>query len=429
MAKIIEKTFFALEILSDNPDTEALCELYWEISESPIDPDWPEFANNLATISKISGVPTKKIESIVKDASILQVNLWKCKECTKPYRVASRKDIQDLSKKKMASISKSAIYLCSECGVKEAERQKLEKEKQEQEKHILIHNFFAQRGVGSVSTNNLSLRQMIDFVSVIQAGGSENLQKILPFEIWEQKLSPSKEYSMKMITTLLDDSLIRVHPETAIDSVTNIDPNSGAFSYYPDKVTWLPATSSLSPDSPNALIQEILKILASPWTDNTWADEAYGLWLEIAVEECKEFLIFQLKGHHFEFSPGDKTMDYLTYALKNFSVAQVFNLIWGSVQSGAALYQRGGISRKQAANTAVATIQSKAERYIANQWDPKPFERNYSLPESILSRLFYSVVLGLGDAGIKEKISMDTINKHLAVSSAGSSKSNGNEEH
>jgi hypothetical protein len=83
------------------------------------------------------------------------------------------------------------------------------------------------------------------------------------------------------------------------------------------------------------------------------------------------------------------------------------------VQSAAALYQKGGISRKQAANTAVAGIQSKAERYIANQWDPKPFERNYSLPESVVARLFYSVVLGLGDAGIKERITIDLIEKHL----------------
>lgn len=412
-----ENPYFTVEIFSSNPDIKALCDLYWELSTSSIDSDWPEFAHSLSAISKLSGIPTKKVERTASDYSAIQIHLWKCKGCEKTYVATSRKLIEDLSTGKKVSIANSATYLCGDCEKKEAEKKRLEKETQDQEKRILIRDFFGQMGPKTALASNLTLRQMVYFVSVMQAGGSENLQKIVPLDLWEQKLSPSKEHALKIISTIFDDRLIWAHPETTIDSVTAIDPNAGTFSYYPEKVTWQPSTSSQSPNIPGSLMQEILDILAVPWTNETWVNEAYELWFEIALEECKEFLVFQLNEHHFEFNPGEKTTEYLTYALKNFAVSKVFNLIWGSVQSAAALYQKGGISRKQAANTAVSAIQSKTERYIANQWDPKPFERNYSLPESIVARLFYSVVLGLGDIAIKEKISLEIIEKCLSNSS------------
>lgn len=412
-----ENPSFTVEIFSSNPDIKALCDLYWELSASPIDSDWPEFAHSLSAISKLSGIPTKKVERTASDYSAIQIHLWKCKGCEKTYVATSRKLIEDLSTGKKVSIANSATYLCGDCEKKEAEKKRLEKETQDQEKRVLIQDFFGRMGPKTALASNLTLRQMVYFIGLLQAGGSENLQKIVPFELWEQKLSPSKEHALKIISTIFDDGLIWVHPETTIDSVTDIDQNTGTFSYYPAKVTWQPSTSIQAANTPGQLMQEILDILALPWTNETWANDAYELWFEIALEECKEFLVFQLTEHHFEFNPGEKTTEYLTYALKNFSVSKVFNLIWGSVQSAAALYQKGGISRKQAANTAVAAIQSKAERYIANQWDPKPFERNYSLPESIMARLFYSVILGLGDMGIKEKISLETIEKRLSGSS------------
>lgn len=409
-----ENPYFIVEISSSNPEIKALCDLYWDLSEAPKDLEWPEFANSLSAISKIFGMPTKKVERTANEYSIILVHQWKCRECEKSYKATSRKDIQDLSTSKKASIARPATYLCVDCAKKEAENKRFEKEKQDQEKRTLVQDYFGRLGPKTAQANKLTLRQMVYFVSVLQAGGTENLQKIAPFELWEQKLSPGNEYSLRMLTTSLDDGLIWIHPETDIDSVTNINPANGTFSYYATKATWQPSTSSQASTLPGSLMQEILDILAQPWTNVSWAKEAYELWFEIAIEECKEYLIFQLNEHHFEFNPGEKTTEYLTYALKNFSVSKVFNLIWGSVQSAAALYQKGGISRKQAANTAVAAIQSKAERYIANQWDPKPFERNYSLQVTVVARLLYSVVLGLGDLGIKEKINMEVIKKRLA---------------
>lgn len=52
----------------------------------------------------------------------------------------------------------------------------------------------------------------------------------------------------------------------------------------------------------------------------------------------------------------EKTSQYLEYALEHYSTAQVFNTIWRAAKM-AAYYQREDISKRQAANAAVASTQ------------------------------------------------------------------------
>lgn len=39
------------------------------------------------------------------------------------------------------------------------------------------------------------------------------------------------------------------------------------------------------------------------------------------------------------------------------------------------------------------------ERALANEWEVKPFGRNYNLPQSSLSRVIFNMILGTDDGG------------------------------
>ena len=51
----------------------------------------------------------------------------------------------------------------------------------------------------------------------------------------------------------------------------------------------------------------VYKILNPSYYTQKNSECAYQLWVEIAVEECIEYLIYQLKKVDMNFSPGEKT--------------------------------------------------------------------------------------------------------------------------
>jgi hypothetical protein len=113
--------------------------------------------------------------------------------------------------------------------------------------------------------------------------------------------------------------------------------------------------------------------------------------------------------HLFEFTPGEKTTQYLEFALQHFSTGQVYNIIWRAVKDAAAFYMRGDVSKKHAANVAVSAIQRSAERAIAENWDLKPYRRNYKTTQSIVSEVFYNFASMLGDAGFETAPNIESI--------------------
>lgn len=83
-------------------------------------------------------------------------------------------------------------------------------------------------------------------------------------------------------------------------------------------------------------------------------------------EEALEYLGFQMRQRRFDFTPSEKTVDLLTGLLEEFSLGQVFRMIWSGAVGAADYYQRGDVSRPQAANSAVTRIRTYAERARAN---------------------------------------------------------------
>lgn len=108
------------------------------------------------------------------------------------------------------------------------------------------------------------------------------------------------------------------------------------------------------------------EILNPSYYSADYADEALELWKEIAVAECIEYLQYQLDKVNFEFTPGEKTYKTFEIILNDFSVSQIYGIIWRSVADASKLYLEKGISKKHAANSVIGACERYAERAKIN---------------------------------------------------------------
>ncbi|MDA3807418.1 MAG: hypothetical protein PF440_05810 [Thiomicrorhabdus sp.] len=113
---------------------------------------------------------------------------------------------------------------------------------------------------------------------------------------------------------------------------------------------------------------------------------------EVMLQSCLEFLIMLVEEHNLTFSPGEKTETLFRELSESFSISEIMNFIYSAVKNAAAYYMKGNVSKKQAANSIVGSIQRRAENTIQENWEVKKFRRNYDLPQSTLERVLYTKV-------------------------------------
>jgi hypothetical protein len=105
-----------------------------------------------------------------------------------------------------------------------------------------------------------------------------------------------------------------------------------------------------------------------------------------------------MTAHKFSFNPGDKTYFVSNGVLEDYSIAQVYYFIWSATTNAAAYQVREGIQRVHAANVVIGSIQKKAERALAEGWQPKAYRRDFRCPQSVVSSVLFNLVLQIGEA-------------------------------
>lgn len=397
-----------IEILTDNKDLSTACELYWELNEEL------EFVYKVAEISSLVGIDKNSLLKQIKTGCRAIEQSWKCENCDTQYVFSSRSNFIDSRK----LIGKAVTFVCGKCqnakDLEESEKRQhqkdIEQKAHEEAKKELRKNIkeaYDLENRTSLDVKDLSLTDLVYLFSLLRAGAYEDLSKIMPAVMFEQDLTPSKDFTSEILSYLHNKQLIYVHPNSDIDAF--VEGNYQRF--YTWHVSYAPPIVSSNLNDEKSLFHAILSRINGEWEEG-WSFEAYQLWKRVALEESKEYLLFVLNEHHFEFSPGAKTIQYLEYALESFSTGQVFNTLWRSAKDAAAYYQRGNISKKQAANSAISSIQRTSERAIAEKWDIKSFRRNFKCPQTIISEVLYNSVLKLGEDGFNLSPNLEVIKNH-----------------
>ncbi len=255
-----------------------------------------------------------------------------------------------------------------------------------------------------INVQDLPFEVAIYLVSVIRAGANENYSAIRPLELFETRLSPQEKYDYDIVRMLFNAGQLFVHPDSPPEAFTPLV-DGQIDRIYIGKVMWLwrPTVSDAQRKEPWRLAAEIESMFREGNWPKRWreAGEHIEVWRKIALNECFAYLQHSLEQHQMTFQPGDKTTQTFLSLLNDFSVGQMWSFIWRAAKDAAAYYQRGGISKQQAANSVIGSIQRQGERALAENWEVPNYRRIPQLPVSMVSQVLFVTALKIGDNWIE----------------------------
>ena len=285
---------------------------------------------------------------------------------------------------------------CASCVRKERQ---LEEDRRQQIEALYSH------GSNRVNFTELSFEQKAFLGALCRALLKEDLSEIKPYIGSNTILAPTDKLCREIYETLIQSGVITVSPSSPL---TAFGPANGNFPNVYDVLQVTYRLNLADDTNKGELFDEILN---PTYYCVSYEDEALKLWKKIAVSECLEYLELQLKKVGFPFNPGEKTYKMFDILLDDFSVSQIYGIIWRAVADASKLYleRERGMTRKHAANTVIGTCERYAARAKANGWTLNEYNRPLELPQSELSSFYYNRVLGIGDKGFKKPPTAQTL--------------------
>lgn len=376
-----------VELLTGSKSLIGLCTKYWQIDHGNT------FKYTVAQISSEFDVPKNQILNVVKENCIAILENDVCVNCGAPRALKSRNDF--IERKRYYSSS----WKCSEC----TEAEKLEAETLKENEVNLIYNelndALIQLKEDGIYIEHMSFEDAIYMLSLLRVGGSEDLSYICPHEKITDLLSPTSELDFEIIDHLYKNNLIGIHPGSSSEAVIF---DCGKFTkFYPLKVHWTLPLKKDGP-SPSKFVENLENLIKSDEWPEAWYVDSEKLHRVVAFHECIQYLKIVVEDHGFSLKVGEKTKLVIYDTLNSFSVAQVYNFIWKAARDAAAFYVREGTSKAHAANIIPGAIQRTADRAIAENWDVKPFNRDFRAPQSMVSEVLFNAALKIGEDGFKK---------------------------
>lgn len=253
--------------------------------------------------------------------------------------------------------------------------------------------------VDKVGYDNLSATAKIFLSALLHAGLNERATKISGPKIAESKLSPTSEFDKNIVKRLSEENAILVDPDSPIEAFSADEFPKYYYIYDVNYLINIDTDSIEISDLEYPDRDEIIK----------HKEECLELWKQLALYECLEYLVGQMKKAKFEFNPQEKTKLVINHLIEEYSIGQIRNLIYGSVNNAAAWYQKSNVSRNHAANSVITTLNNRGDKAKVENWHLKPYQRSYGTKTSQLSMVLFDGILQLGNRGYEEVPSIDLI--------------------
>lgn len=328
----------------------------------------------------------------------------KCKHCNVPMTVRGR---LTLGNGQIMSAGKYRCQVCSheyghwiECHCDECTRSF---------QNVLDADIAQKSANAKSNTDYLSAAVNIKLIlaAILRSGQDEHdITLIHPdFLGMNTKLAPSSDMAENIIATLIRSGWLRFDEKNPENCFTIEDKAIASYKVFKMRYR-LNVTNEFS------LFSQML----SPDFSNANEFDLFLMhvqWRDIAIEECLEYLEYQLEQYNLNGTVGQKTEHVIWEALKHFSTSQVFNFIWGSVKDAAAYYQKDRITKQHAVNSIPNKIQKRFENALAEDYDIKPFGRDYNLPQSKIADVLYDKALKIGNRGFTSVIPIEAFDEKL----------------
>lgn len=134
------------------------------------------------------------------------------------------------------------------------------------------------------------------------------------------------------------------------------------------------------------------------------------IWKEIGIYYCNAYLHLQFIENNLEnmwndtdslFNSGDKTNNTFKNLLDQFSIGQIYNLIWRAVRDAIVYKNREHLSIKYTRNVAIHNINYKAAKVIDNQSELENFNPTYKIENDAISSVFFDQILKSREKGFE----------------------------
>lgn len=327
-----------------------------------------------------------------------------CPVCNEPmYKERDSKSSYSWNKKKpFCAICGHTDEIICKCNYCIAEREKVRKLNEErkvrilQEKREKIKKVY-DLNIVPVNYSELNFREKVFLGALLRTSLSEDMEVILPLNDAERELAPTIGYIKEILSYLIGRGVISVDSNSSIDAF--LDSNEEKDIEFPNVyyITMVKYRINIVGDED---IKNILSKIINPKSfSDADKEDALNIWKEIALEECIEYFEYQMKSVRFDFNIGEKTIAIFKDLLENFSVSQIYGIIYKSVANATKYYQESSVSKKQAANSVIGGCQRYSERAMINNWELAKYSRIKELPQSMISEFFFDRVIGVGSLG------------------------------
>ncbi|MBS4974907.1 MAG: hypothetical protein KHZ55_12230 [Clostridium celatum] len=327
-----------------------------------------------------------------------------CPVCNEPmYKERDSKSSYSWNKKKpFCAICGHTDEIICKCNYCIAEREKVRKLNEErkvrilQEKREKIKKVY-DLNIVPVNYSELNFREKVFLGALLRTSLSEDMEVILPLNDAERELAPTIGYIKEILSYLIGRGVVSVDSNSSIDAF--LDSNEEKDIEFPNVyyITMVKYRINIVGDED---IKNILSKIINPKSfSDADKEDALNIWKEIALEEFIEYFEYQMKSVRFDFNIGEKTIAIFKDLLENFSVSQIYGIIYKSVANATKYYQESSVSKKQAANSVIGGCQRYAERAMINNWELAKYSRIKELPQSMISEFFFDRVIGVGSLG------------------------------
>jgi hypothetical protein len=285
---------------------------------------------------------------------------------------------------------------CKKNAVEQKEKQAEEEKRQIKEKRQTIIKTYDPNLFTKVNESDLTLIQRLCLAALLRVGLDEKGRIINPPIGYLNNLTPDPEFNSELFFVLAKSKIIIPDINSPIDAFE--DGETFPHSYYINKVSYYLNVAPEDEDTAG-MFQRLL--MPDPALFKDKKDICFEIWRKIAIYEVLEYLKHSIDKIDFEFKPGEKTMGILNSLLEDYSVSQLYSIIYRSIANTAKFYQENKITRKHAGNMVVTHIQRYGERAKAEGWEIKGFRRNYDLPQTAISEVFFNRILNIGSLGFE----------------------------
>lgn len=362
----------SIEIYSNDEFIIKICHDYWQIDNNG------EFIKTATQIAKENNISINETTNISKKYSVFHSEDIFCTICGVAYIYKSRSEFKNTKN--------FNTWTCGFCKNQAAQKEidsKLE----------ILNNKAKKFKEQKIDLKTISPNLLVYLAAFFRFATDEDLQTTLPFSsIKELRFSPNESINTDILREIYKENLICLSPLSDLSKINIHD--DGTYSFYLNEVRFITPS-----ENPINFINDLEDYISSSEFIINNKKEIEILAYEISRQECLFYLLHVLDEHGLNYSPGEKTILVIDKCLKEFSVAQIYNFIWRAGKDAAAFYLRHPVSKDHAAKTVVGNIERQYEKALSNDWEVKPYRRNYYYPQSVLSSVLFNSILKTDDGG------------------------------